>query len=111
MSATVTRFNSSMTLQLPSPQSLLDPLLRSLKITNAPPTKPGAEHVEDVRAEEGDTVTAADEPSSSADNRDEWFIGSIDQGTTSSRFLIFNSEGEPVASHQIEFENKYPRSG
>ncbi|KAK4127205.1 glycerol kinase-like protein [Parathielavia appendiculata] len=40
-----------------------------------------------------------------------WFVGSIDQGTTSSRFLIFNGEGDPVASHQIEFENLYPRSG
>lgn len=40
-----------------------------------------------------------------------WFIGSIDQGTTSSRFLIFNGEGMPVASHQIEFENMYPESG
>ncbi|RDL39497.1 putative glycerol kinase (ATP:glycerol 3-phosphotransferase) [Venustampulla echinocandica] len=41
----------------------------------------------------------------------EWFIGSIDQGTTSSRFLIFDRQGIPVASHQIEFENKYPQSG
>jgi glycerol kinase len=41
----------------------------------------------------------------------QWFVGSIDQGTTSSRFLIFNVEGEPVASHQIEFENLYPKSG
>ena len=40
-----------------------------------------------------------------------WFVGSIDQGTTSSRFIIFNGEGEPVASHQIEFENLYPKSG
>ncbi|KAL2136086.1 hypothetical protein VTI74DRAFT_5492 [Chaetomium olivicolor] len=40
-----------------------------------------------------------------------WFVGSIDQGTTSSRFLIFNGEGDPVASHQIEFENLYPKSG
>ncbi|KAF4631741.1 hypothetical protein G7Y89_g6386 [Cudoniella acicularis] len=40
-----------------------------------------------------------------------WFIGSIDQGTTSSRFLIFDGEGTPVASHQIEFENIYPESG
>ena len=40
-----------------------------------------------------------------------WFIGSIDQGTTSSRFLIFNGEGKPVASHQIEFENMYPEPG
>ncbi|KAK6957025.1 hypothetical protein Daesc_002310 [Daldinia eschscholtzii] len=41
----------------------------------------------------------------------EWFIGSIDQGTTSSRFLIFNRHMDPVASHQIEFENLYPESG
>merc|ERR1711977_226365 len=40
-----------------------------------------------------------------------WFIGSIDCGTTSSRFLIFNGEGNPIASHQIEFENIYPDSG
>ena len=40
-----------------------------------------------------------------------WFIGSIDQGTTSSRFLIFDGNGNPVASHQIEFENMYPKSG
>jgi glycerol kinase len=40
-----------------------------------------------------------------------WFIGSIDQGTTSSRFIIFNGEGQPVAMHQHEFENMYPESG
>lgn len=39
------------------------------------------------------------------------FVGSIDQGTTSSRFLIFNDQGEPVANHQIEFDNLYPASG
>ncbi|KAF3761376.1 glycerol kinase [Cryphonectria parasitica EP155] len=43
--------------------------------------------------------------------REHWFVGSIDQGTTSTRFLIFNGEGEPVANHQIEFENHYPESG
>lgn len=43
--------------------------------------------------------------------REHWFVGSIDQGTTSSRFLIFNGEGDPVANHQIEFENHYPDSG
>jgi hypothetical protein len=40
-----------------------------------------------------------------------FYIGSIDCGTTSSRFLIFNGEGTPVASHQIEFDNIYPESG
>ena len=41
----------------------------------------------------------------------ESFIGSIDQGTTSSRFLIFNKSGEPVASHQLEFKQIYPHPG
>ncbi|CAN8097962.1 unnamed protein product [Discula destructiva] len=45
------------------------------------------------------------------DDEQKWFVGSIDQGTTSSRFLIFNAEGEPVANHQIEFDNLYPDSG
>ena len=39
------------------------------------------------------------------------FIGSIDQGTTSTRFLIFNSTGSPIASHQMEFKQMYPHSG
>jgi glycerol kinase len=39
------------------------------------------------------------------------FIGSIDQGTTSSRFIIFDDRGEVVASHQLEFENHYPQPG
>lgn len=39
------------------------------------------------------------------------FVGSIDQGTTSSRFLIFNKDGKPVASHQLEFKQIYPQPG
>lgn len=39
------------------------------------------------------------------------FVGSIDQGTTSTRFLIFNQDGEPVASHQVEFQQFYPHPG
>lgn len=39
------------------------------------------------------------------------FVGSIDQGTTSTRFLIFNRDGEPVASHQVEFTQIYPKPG
>lgn len=39
------------------------------------------------------------------------FVGAIDQGTTSSRFLIFNTQGEVLASHQIEFTQHYPKSG
>jgi hypothetical protein len=42
---------------------------------------------------------------------DEVFVGSIDQGTTSSRFLIFDKQGEPVAVHQEEFSQIYPHPG
>ena len=40
-----------------------------------------------------------------------FYIGSIDQGTTSSRFIIFDGLGQPVAQHQIEFAQLYPESG
>lgn len=39
------------------------------------------------------------------------FVGAIDQGTTSSRFLIFNQKGEVVATHQLEFKQHYPQPG
>jgi glycerol kinase len=39
------------------------------------------------------------------------FIGAVDQGTTSSRFLIFNPRGEVVAAHNIEFKQHYPHPG
>ncbi|KAL7273137.1 Glycerol kinase [Rhizina undulata] len=41
----------------------------------------------------------------------EVFTAAIDQGTTSSRFLIFDCSGSPRASHQVEFEQLYPHSG
>lgn len=40
-----------------------------------------------------------------------WYVGSIDQGTTSTRFFIFNGSGTPVASHQIELKQMYPHPG
>ncbi|KAF5134524.1 Glycerol kinase 1 [Metarhizium anisopliae] len=42
---------------------------------------------------------------------EETFVGSIDQGTTSTRFVIFNANGEPVALHQMGFGNIHPESG
>ena len=72
-----------------------------------------AEHVENIQLAAADTHIYL--PEGIAMTEDEthshWFIGSIDCGTTSSRFLIFNGEGNPIASHQIEFENLYPQSG
>ncbi|HEY3262662.1 MAG TPA: glycerol kinase GlpK [Pseudonocardiaceae bacterium] len=39
------------------------------------------------------------------------FIGAIDQGTTSTRFMIFDHGGRPVAAHQLEHEQILPRAG
>src|SRR5689334_18925385 len=39
-------------------------------------------------------------------------IASIDQGTSSTRFIVFSSEtGKIVASHQVEVEQLYPKPG
>ena len=43
--------------------------------------------------------------------RREIFTAAIDQGTTSTRFLIFDSDGIPRASHQEEFKQHYPHAG
>ncbi len=39
------------------------------------------------------------------------YIAAIDQGTTSTRFMIFNHGGEVITSHQIEHEQIYPLPG
>ena len=39
------------------------------------------------------------------------YIASIDQGTTSTRCMIFNRQGEPVGVHQLEHEQQYPKPG
>ncbi len=39
------------------------------------------------------------------------YIGSLDQGTTSTRFIIFNSEGDIVSSHQLEHKQLFPQPG
>ena len=39
------------------------------------------------------------------------FIGAIDQGTTSTRFLVFDRAGRIVASSQREHQQIYPRPG
>ena len=39
-------------------------------------------------------------------------IGAIDQGTSSSRFLLFSAEtGEVVTYHQVEVKKTYPNEG
>jgi glycerol kinase len=39
------------------------------------------------------------------------FVGAIDQGTTSTRFMIFDTAGNEVSRHQLEHAQILPRSG
>jgi glycerol kinase len=39
------------------------------------------------------------------------YIGAVDQGTTSTRFMIFDHTGRVVASHQLEHRQIYPQAG
>ena len=39
------------------------------------------------------------------------FVGAVDQGTTSTRFMIFDHGGNEVARHQLEHEQILPRAG
>lgn len=96
----------SMPIRIPSSSSLdilkrpTEAAAKSKHVENAsPPTVTHEEHLPRGVSE------------TDSEKKDKWFIGSIDCGTTSSRFLIFNGQGIPVASHQIEFENIYPQSG
>ncbi|WP_418059056.1 glycerol kinase GlpK [Pimelobacter simplex] len=39
------------------------------------------------------------------------FVGAIDQGTTSTRFMVFDHAGTEVARHQLEHQQILPRAG
>jgi glycerol kinase len=39
------------------------------------------------------------------------YVAAVDQGTTSTRCMIFNHSGEVVAIHQLEHEQIYPKPG
>ena len=39
------------------------------------------------------------------------YLVSFDQGTTSSRTIVFDSFGRPVSSGQVEFKQIYPKPG
>ena len=39
------------------------------------------------------------------------FIVAIDQGTTSSRAILFNASGRPIFKSQLEFKQYFPKSG
>jgi glycerol kinase len=39
------------------------------------------------------------------------FVGAVDQGTTSTRFMVFDHDGKEVGRHQLEHEQVLPRAG
>src|SRR5262245_12460768 len=39
------------------------------------------------------------------------YVAAVDQGTTSTRCMIFNHSGEPVVVSQLEHEQIYPQPG
>jgi glycerol kinase len=39
------------------------------------------------------------------------YIGAIDQGTTSTRFILFDQKGRTVGSHQLEHRQIFPKAG
>ncbi len=39
------------------------------------------------------------------------YVGAVDQGTTSTRFMVFDHEGGVVSVHQLEHEQIYPQAG
>jgi len=39
------------------------------------------------------------------------YVAAIDQGTTSTRCMLFNHSGQPVGAHQLEHEQIYPQPG
>lgn len=39
------------------------------------------------------------------------YVGALDQGTTSTRFILFDHRGTPRASHQLEHRQIYPQPG
>jgi glycerol kinase len=39
------------------------------------------------------------------------FVGAVDQGTTSTRFMVFDHSGNEVGKHQLEHEQILPRAG
>ncbi len=39
------------------------------------------------------------------------YVGAVDQGTTSTRFMVFDHAGNVIAIHQLEHEQIYPKPG
>jgi glycerol kinase len=60
--------------------------------------------------DDGDRSILQDEEQADGDLKNR-FIGTIDQGTTSTRFIIFDCTGVPVAKYQTEFRQIHEHPG
>lgn len=63
-----------------------------------------------TETDDGDRALLQDEDRRSDDLK-ERFIGTIDQGTTSTRFIIFDCTGVPIAKYQTEFRQIHDHPG
>lgn len=62
------------------------------------------------QTDDGDRALLQDEDRH-GDDLKERFIGTIDQGTTSTRFIIFDCTGVPIAKYQTEFRQLHEHPG
>jgi hypothetical protein len=46
-----------------------------------------------------------------AGTEEDVFVAAIDQGTTSTRFIIYDRNATQIASYQVEFTQFYPAAG
>ena len=54
------------------------------------------------------TILTKEEQFSMADKK---YVAAIDQGTTSTRCMLFTKDGRPAASYQMEHEQIFPHPG
>ena len=63
-----------------------------------------------IQTDDGERAILQDEERRNDDLK-ERFIGTIDQGTTSTRFIIFDCTGVPIAKYQTEFRQIHEHPG
>lgn len=63
------------------------------------------------QTDDGDRSIIQPDEERRSDDLKERFIGTIDQGTTSTRFIIFDCTGVPVAKYQTEFRQIHEHPG
>ena len=78
-------------------------------ITATAPVEPPVEDV--VAASAGETFAVAPTDTSQSEQPEEFYVGAIDQGTTSTRFIIFDSQHQAVSEHQMEHRQICPKPG